>query len=378
MASGFGAAELMTARTAKVRTMPGTDGYSKQEAKIREAVERALSRNIAGLKTLEDIAMDFGSTPKETIYSRATTRLYHYTPTCEEVYRVPVVLVMSLVSRYYILDLAPGQSLVEYLTNQGFDVYLIDWGIPRPEHRNLSLDHYVGEVLPQCLQKVHEDSGEPDVALVGYCLGGVLSMMHTALAPPAQVKALACFTTPIDTNGMKLYKAWAESEHFDIDALVDKLGNIPGQMMDAVLQALRPLQKTANRMGLLNHVEDDQFVEAHYRFERWSSDQIPMAGATAKQLFKDFLRDNKFLKNQMEIQGRRVDLANIRVPFLHIAAQHDHIVPVAASKGIIDLVASEDKEEMVLKGGHVSLVAGGNAVYRLWPKLAGWLADRCT
>ncbi len=61
-----------------------------------------------------------------------------------------------------------------------------------------------------------------------------------------------------------------------------------------------------------------------------------------------------------------------------IAAQHDHIVPAAASKGIIDLVASTDKEEVVLKGGHVSLVAGGNAVYRLWPKLAGWLADRCT
>src|SRR5690606_15954656 len=155
---------------------------------------------------------------------------------------------------------------------------------------------------------------------------------------PGQVKALACFTTPIDTNGMRLYKAWAESEHFDIDALVDKLGNIPGQMMDAVLQALRPLQKTANRMGLLNHVEDDQFVEAHYRFERWASDQIPMAGETAKQLFKDFLRDNKFLKSQMEIKGRRVDLASIRVPFLHIAAQHDHIVPAAASRGIIDLV----------------------------------------
>ena len=80
--------------------MPGTDGHTKQETKIREAIERVLSRNIAGLKTLEDISLDFGSTPKETIYSRDTTRLYHYTPTCEEVYRVPVVLVMSLVTAH--------------------------------------------------------------------------------------------------------------------------------------------------------------------------------------------------------------------------------------------------------------------------------------
>ncbi|TAL10554.1 MAG: alpha/beta fold hydrolase, partial [Porticoccaceae bacterium] len=200
--------------------MPGTDGISAQQARIREALERVLSRNIAGLKTLEDIAMDFGSTPKDIIHSRGTTKLYHYTPTCDEIYRVPIVLVMSLVSRYYIMDLAPGQSLVEYLVDQGFDVYLIDWGIPRPEHRHLNLDHYVGEVLPECLEKVREDSGEEEVSLVGYCLGGVLAMMHTALARPGQVRALACFTTPVDTNGMTLYKAWAESENFDIDALV--------------------------------------------------------------------------------------------------------------------------------------------------------------
>jgi polyhydroxyalkanoate synthase len=192
--------------------MPGTDGISAQQARIREALERVLSRNIAGLKTLEDIAMDFGSTPKDIIHSRGTTKLYHYTPTCDEIYRVPIVLVMSLVSRYYIMDLAPGQSLVEYLVDQGFDVYLIDWGIPRPEHRHLNLDHYVGEVLPECLEKVREDSGEEEVSLVGYCLGGVLAMMHTALARPGQVRALACFTTPVDTNGMTLYKAWAESE----------------------------------------------------------------------------------------------------------------------------------------------------------------------
>lgn len=358
--------------------MPGTDGTSAQQARIREALERVLSRNIAGLKTLEDIAMDFGSTPKDIIHSRGTTKLYHYTPICDEIYRVPIVLVMSLVSRYYIMDLAPGQSLVEYLVDQGFDVYLIDWGIPRQEHRHFNLDHYVGEVLPECLEKVHDDSGEEEVSLVGYCLGGVLAMMHTALARPGQVRALACFTTPVDTNGMKLYKAWAESESFDIDALVDQLGNVPAQMVDAMIQALRPLQKTAGRMGMLDHVEDDRFVEAHYRFERWSADHIPMAGAMAKQLFKDFMRDNKFLKSQMEVKGRRVDLGSIQVPFLHIAAQHDHIVPADASKGILDLVSSADKKEIVLKGGHVSLIAGGNAVYRLWPQLSGWLSERCT
>lgn len=351
--------------------------HSAYEEKIRDAVQRVLSRNISGLKTLEDIALDFGATPKETIYSKDSMRLYHYTPTTDEVYRVPVLLVMSLVSRYYILDLAPDQSLVRFLLDSGFDVYLVDWGIPRPEHSEFTLDYYVGEALPECIEEVKADSGEDSVALVGYCLGGTLAMMTTALCPDDSVHALACFTTPVDSNGMRLYKAWAESKSFDIDELVEELGNIPAQFIDAMIQALRPLQKTAGRMGMLDNVMNDKFVEAHYRFERWSSDHIPMTGGTARQLFNDFLRDNKLLKNQLEIKGQRVDLKNITVPFMHIAALHDHIVPAAASKGIIDLVGSEDKKEITLKGGHVSLVAGGNAVYRLWPQLSDWLSERC-
>ena len=78
----------------------------------------------------------------------------------------------------------------------------------------------------------------------------------------------------------------------------------------------------------------------------------------------------------MEIAGKNANLANIVAPFLHIAALHDHIVPTAASKTLIDLVGSDDKSEIVLKGGHVSLIAGGNAVFRLWPQVAKWLEER--
>ena len=78
----------------------------------------------------------------------------------------------------------------------------------------------------------------------------------------------------------------------------------------------------------------------------------------------------------MDVGGRQVDLLAIAAPFLHVAAQHDHIVPTEASAPLIGMVGSSDKEELVLKGGHVSLVAGGNAIKRLWPKLAEWLGKR--
>ncbi|RLA51671.1 MAG: poly-beta-hydroxybutyrate polymerase [Gammaproteobacteria bacterium] len=344
--------------------------------KIQNAVEKVLSRNIDGLKHLDGLALDLGVTPKDIIYSRGSMKLYHYHPVCDEIYRVPIVLVMSLINRYYIVDLAPGQSFVEYLVAQGFDVYLIDWGLPRQEHKHFTFDDYVDDFLPDCLDKVAEDCGEDEVSLIGYCLGGVIAALYTALHPDKNIKNLVAIATPVNTEGMPLYKSWADNQTFDIDQIVDQLGNIPGGMVDSMLQALRPLQKTAGRMQLLDNAGDDKFLEAHYRFERWTADQVPITGEAARQLFQDFLRDNKLVKGQMEISGKQAKLENILASCLHITAVHDHIVPTAASKELVEMVGSEDKSEISLKGGHVSLIAGGNAVFRLWPQVAEWLAER--
>lgn len=351
---------------------------SKDEiaAEARDAVERAIERNALGIDPIPDVALEFGPTPKDTIHSRGTLKLYHYRPVCEEIYRVPIVLVMSLVSRSYILDLAKGQSLIEFLVGKGFDVYLIDWGVPRREHSKLGLDDYVLDFIPECLEVVADDCGEPDVSMVGYCMGGMLACMYQSLHAGGPVKNLATFTTPVNGDGMPLYKTWTDPAHFDIDRLIDELGNIPPELMSASMQMLRPFQKQAGNLKLLDNVQNDEFVKAHLRFDTWAADQIPFPGETARQFIKDFIRDNKFVRNELEIGGRKVDFGAIQAPFLHVAAEHDHIVPSASSKDLIGLVGSEDKTEIVLKGGHVSLVAGGNAVYRLWPKLESWLAER--
>jgi polyhydroxyalkanoate synthase len=86
--------------------------------------------------------------------------------------------------------------------------------------------------------------------------------------------------------------------------------------------------------------------------------------------------DNKLFEGTMSVGGHAVDLSRIRVPLLHAVAEHDHIVPYDAARHLIKMVGSSDKEEIMLKGGHVSLVAGPNAVKRLWPKLDTWLGGR--
>lgn len=357
----------------------GTKSEADFEKHVGRTIERALSRNIPGLRIPKtESELDVGPTPKDLIYSRDTARVYQYRPLLDEIYRVPVLIVMSPVAKGYILDLAKGQSFIEYLLLQGYDVYMIDWVAPRREHAHLGLDNFVCDIVDDAVKKVVETSGEPDVTLVGYCMGGMLASMYTALNPGGAVKNLACFTTPVNADGMTLFKQWANAKAFDIDRLVDELGIIPGDMVNASIQALRPLQKSAGQLNLLNNVQNDAFVKAQLRFDRWATDQLPIPGEVARGMFKDFLIENKFANNELKLRGKTVDLGNIKVPFLHVAAEYDHIVPTAASKDLISMVGSKDKQEIVVKGGHVSLVAGGNAIYRLWPKLDEWLRERGT
>ena len=343
---------------------------------VGEALDKAIQRNRAGVDPLVDLDLEVGVTPKDLVHTTGTLKLYHYRPVCDEIYRVPLLIVPSLVSRSYLLDLAQGQSFVADLLERGYDVYLIDWGTPRPEHRNLRLEDYVLRLMPECVDKVLRDSGEQELSMVGYCMGGQLACMYAATHPDGPLQNLVCFTTPVNSDGMPLYKTWTDPAHFDLDRVIDELGNIPPELMTASMQALRPLQKQAGQMKLLDHAEDDAFVEAFIRLDRWAADQIPFPGETARQFIVDFVRENKLLRNEMKLGSHVVDFGEIRVPFMHVAAEHDHIVPAEASRDLLGLVGSEDKTEIVLKGGHVSLVAGGNAVYRLWPKLDAWLAPK--
>ncbi|GAO39607.1 putative polyhydroxyalkanoate synthase [Sphingomonas changbaiensis NBRC 104936] len=342
----------------------------------RVAFDRALKRNIKGLGYFASPAPVLGASPKDVLIQRGTMNLYHYRPMSEEVYRVPLLLVMATTNRGYIFDMVPGQSLVEFLLKRGYDVFMLDWSPPRPDEKDLSLEHYVLDFLPAAIARIAEETGEPDLTLVGYCFGGVLSVLWAALHPDGPMANLVTFTTPIDFKAMEMFQAWADRRFFDVDRLVDTFGCCPADMLYTSFDMLRPAQRLAGQIRLLDNLWNDEFVKSYRMFDRWTTDMLPLAGEYFRQTTRLLMWENRLYEGTMEVGGRQVDLGNITAPFLHVVAEHDHIVPKAASAPLIDMIGSADKEEIVLKGGHVSLVAGGNAVRRLWPKLDDWLQER--
>ena len=344
--------------------------------RIQSEVQRAIQRSIKGVEYFGSSAPVLGTTPKDVLATRGTMTLYHYRPLADEIYRVPILIVMATTNYGYILDMVPGQSFIEFLLKRGYDVYMLDWKAPKPEEKNLRMEDYVLDFIPDCVQRVQKDSGEADVSIVGYCFGGVLSVMYASIFTDGPMKNLVCFTTPVDFREMKLFQNFSDRRYFDVDRLVDSIGNVPPEMILSSFEMLRPASRAIGQVQLWDNIWNDDFVKSYRMFDRWATDTLPLAGEYFRQTTKDLMWDNKLFNGTMSVGGRAVDISKIKVPVLHAVAEHDHIVPYDAAKPLIAKIGSADKQEVILKGGHVSLVAGPNAIKRLWPKLDSWLGER--
>ena len=346
--------------------------------RIQQEVQRAIQRSIKGVEYFSTSGPTLGVTPKDVLSARGTMNLYHYRPLADEVYRVPILIVMATTNRGYILDMVPGQSFIEFLLRRGYDVYMLDWTAPRPEEKSLRMEDYVLDFIPHCVRLVQEDSGETDLSVIGYCFGGVLSLLYGSIFHGGPMKNLICFTTPIDFREMELFSNFSDRRYFDVDGLVDSVGNVPPEMILSSFEMLRPASRAISQVQLWDNIWNDEFVKSYRMFDRWATDTLPLAGEYFRTITKDLMWDNKLFNDTMTVGGREARIANIKVPMLHAVAEHDHIVPYDSAKHLIAKVGSNDKEEVMLKGGHVSLVAGANAMKRLWPKLDSWLGGRST
>src|SRR5262249_46291618 len=162
------------------------------------------------------------------------------------------------------------------------------------------------------------------------------------------------------------------------DRLDDSVGNVPPELILLPFEMLQPASRVTSQVQLWENIWNDEYVKSYRVFDRWATDTLPLAGEYFRGITKDLMFDIKLLNDATTVGVREADIPTIKVPILHAVAEHDHIVPYEAARHLITKVGSTDKEEVMLKGGHVSLVAGANAVKRLWPKLDSWLCGRST
>ncbi len=343
-------------------------------------LEKAYNKYRTGMKIItEGAKADTGRTPKEVIWSKNKAKLYHYEPMIEKRYKTPILMVYALINRPYVLDLMPGSSLVEFLIREGFDVYMLDWGIPGDEDKTLTFDDYVLDYIPRAVKKVLRTSQSEDFTLLGYCMGGTMSAMYAALFPGKQLRNLILLTSPIDftPDTMGLYGVWTGSQHFNPDQMVDAFGNIPGDLIDTGNRLVKPVTNyIGSYVTMWDRILQEKSMDTWLAMNKWVNDDIPFPGETFRQWIRDFYQENKLIKGEIVLRGRRVDLAQITCPVLDIAGKKDHICTLPQAEAALRYISSTDKEFFVLDAGHVGLLTGSEARKGLWPKMRSWLALR--
>ncbi|MBV9257330.1 MAG: class III poly(R)-hydroxyalkanoic acid synthase subunit PhaC [Ktedonobacteraceae bacterium] len=348
-----------------------------QEGVQTPDIEATLQKYKTGMQILlEGARIETGLTPKEVIWTKNKARLYRYKPAQEKRYSVPLLLVYALINRPYVLDLRPGNSIIEHLVDHGFDVYLLDWGIPGDEDKNLTFDDYILDYIPRAIKKVLRTAHAEEISLLGYCMGGTMAAMYAALFPAEPLKNLILLTCPIDfaPDYIGLYALWTSERYFNADLLVEAFGNIPGELVDIANRMLKPVNNyIGSYVNMWEHIMQDKPMDTWLAMNKWVNDVIPFPGAAFRQWIRDFYQRNKLVKGEIVLRGQRVNLSNIHCSLLSIAAQKDHICTLQQAKAIMELVSSEDKTFLALNAGHVGLLTGSEARKNLWPELRSWL-----
>ncbi len=347
-----------------------------------EQLQHAHARFAQATKVVIDsLEIPVGLTPKELVWSLNKTKLYRYTPTRppEERHPIPLLLVYALINKPFIFDLAPDRSYIKYMVDQGFDMYLLDWGSPGAEDQEISFDDYVVEYLSRAVRKVVRDSGSKEISMLGYCLGATLAVTYAGLYPDAPIRNLILLTAPLDFSEQPegSMAMWLEEERLDVDKLVGTFGNVPGELIRFWAKLIKPAENFVGAyVSVWKQLDDEDAIRAWQAINRWVEDVIPFSGAAFRQFVQDYVRRNELIQGVHEIGGRRVDLANIRASLLNIVAKYDHLVAQAQSESIMDLVSSQDKEFRVLPTSHVGIMASGRARHKLWPEVVAWLGPR--
>jgi polyhydroxyalkanoate synthase len=316
-------------------------------------------------------------TPRSTVLTDGAARLVTF-PSNARAATLPVVIVPSLINRWYVLDLRKGSSVVEALTDAGLSVYCLDWGEPGDEDRYLEWDDVLDR-LARMIRRVRRETGAPKVGLLGYCIGGTLSAIHTALHP-TEIAALVNLAGPIDFSCSGMLGTMVDRRWFDPEAIASA-GNIGAHQMQSGFVALRPTGPVAKWVGLFAKLDPtdprmDDKLEAFRALEAWASDNIAFPAAAYVRYIRELYQDNQLVRGEHVVRGRRVDLSSITCPIMNVVTERDVICPPDSARALGAASGSDDVSEVLLSGGHVGAVIGGQAKRELYPQLVNFFIEK--
>lgn len=311
-------------------------------------------------------------TAKDEVWSLGKARLYRYRS--DRVRRAPpLLLFLGLVGRPYVLDLYPGNSIVEKLIEDGHDVFLLDWGLPDAAEGEHSIDTYLDDYLRPAMDVVVRTAGSGGLTVIGYCMGALMAVMLAGSTTDTPISRMGLLTPPCDfRHGPAIFQLLRSGGIRADDVIDPTTGVVPAKVLDSFFKLRRPTSDIVSYVSLWENLWDDEYVHAHRATTTWMWDLVPMAGAAFRQ-FGEIVRDNAVLTGEARVNGRRVELDTISVPALVLIAQRDDLVPAACSEPLPGLLGSADIERVDVPAGHAGAFMGRASIKVTAVAIVDWL-----
>ncbi len=344
-------------------------------ADLRRELDRNVYRARNGIKYVTGGEWaEIDPTPSDIIFQEGKVKLRRYHRDSPARFGPPVLAFIGLVSRAYILDLWQGNSLVQRLMDAGFEAFVLDWGEPDETDAHNTLETYIEGYMSKAIKALIRETGSDEINVIGYCMGGNLALVALASQPDGPWRNLVTMATPIDfREGGPLIEALRDGR-IDVESLIDDTGNIPGSVVEHFFRIRHPTARAVLYANLWQNLWNDEYMKGFQAMGRWVNEQIPIAGAAARQLIDNWVRENAFYNDALRLGGRRISLGDIQTPTFSVIADRDEIVPQAMAGPVVERLSGTSPDVLHVDAGHTSLTTGRMAAKVTVPKVTEWLA----
>ncbi|MBI4184847.1 MAG: alpha/beta fold hydrolase [Proteobacteria bacterium] len=360
--------ELRPAAEALARDLAATDPDAFARALEAEA-RRGFAAFVEGVLAYRRHPYRRALAEPPVLWSEGSTRLLDYGAVAPAA-RAPALIVPSLVNRAYVLDLAPGASLLRFLAGRGVRPLLVDWGAPGAGERAFTLGDYVAGRLSRALDRALALAGGP-LPVVGYCMGGNLALALAARRRNG-VAALALLATPWDFHaGLAIPPASVVAIARALEPAIELFGELPVDALQALFAALDPKAVARKFHAFAGLDPGSARARAFVALEDWLNDGVALVGPVARETLIGWYGENTPARGAWRIAGRAVRPEEVRAPALVALPEGDRIVPPPSAEALA--AALPGATTLRVAAGHIGMVVGRRARAGLWRPLADWL-----
>ena len=302
-----------------------------------------------------EVGGNIGTTEGSVVHRTKMMELIQYAPTTEKVHKTPLVIFPPWINKFYILDLKPKNSLIKWIVDQGYTLFVVSWKNPDASYADVGIEDYVTDGYLAAIDEVKAITGEKQVNTIGYCIAGTTLNMTLALLKKRgdkSIKSTTLFTTLTDFSEQGEFTPFLQDDFIDaIERQVDQDGILDSYFMSRTFSFLRSkdlIYGPAVRSYMMG--ETPPAFDLLY----WNGDSTNLPGKMAKQYLRGLCQGDALASGTFELLGETLSLKEVTVPICAVACETDHIAAWKDSFRGVTKIASKDKTFILSESGHIA------------------------